>query len=566
MLVFVFDWKAVAGALGRCSVRMFYRRIATEVLTLVLGWAVFQPAQADEPVAPPLARFVEETDTAGLQSRFDGENEFMVGGGVATFDCNGDGLPEVYVTAGVNKAKFYRNRSTRGGPIKLQEERSGLELTNAIGAYPLDIDGDGNTDLVVLRVGEVQVFKGLGTCKFERANEAWGVQSSNGWHSAFSATWMRGQSWPTLAIGTYLDRSKPEFPWGNCTAGMLLRPQGSSKKFASPVPLSPGHCALSMLFSDWNRSGDAALRVSNDREYYKDGQEQLWSIKPTEAPTLYTPEQGWKPLQIWGMGIASHDITGDGLPEVFLTSMADNKFQQLEAGAAQPKYVDSAYKRGITAHRPYVGGDIHPSTAWHAQFADANNDGYADLFIAKGNVSTMPDFAMLDPNNLLLQTPNGNFVEVGSQAGIASFKRGRGGMMADLNADGLLDMLVVNRWDKAQLWRNVGAGTADKPVAMGRWLQLRLVQPGGNRDAVGAWVEVDLGPAAGGRVIRQELTVGGGHASGHSGWMHFGLGSADQVKLRVQWPQGGWSEWQTAAANNFFTMNKDAGLANWKAP
>ena len=149
----------------------------------------------------------------------------MVGGGVATWDCDGDGLPEVYVTAGVNKAKFYRNRSVRGGALKFQEERSGLELTNAIGAYPLDIDGDGQTDLVVLRVGEVQVFKGVGQCKFEKANDAWNIHTGNGWHTAFSATWEQGQSWPTLAIGTYTDRSKPEFPWGSCTPGLLLRPK-----------------------------------------------------------------------------------------------------------------------------------------------------------------------------------------------------------------------------------------------------------------------------------------------------------------------------------------------------
>jgi hypothetical protein len=115
----------------------------------VVAWSA-PAAVADAP--PAIPHFVEETDLAGLQSRFEGEGEFVVGGGVATFDCDGDGLPEVYVTAGVNKAKFYRNRSTRGGPIKLFEERSGLELTNAIGAYPLDIDGDGHADLVVLRV------------------------------------------------------------------------------------------------------------------------------------------------------------------------------------------------------------------------------------------------------------------------------------------------------------------------------------------------------------------------------------------------------------------------------
>ena len=529
------------------------------------------PAHAQAPI-PAIPHFVEETESSGLSSRFEGDNEYLVGGGVATFDCDGDGLPEVYVTAGVNKAKFYRNRSLRGGAIKLVEERSGLELTNAIGAYPLDIDGDGQVDLVVLRVGEVEVFRGLGQCRFERVTTRWKLQTANAWHTAFSATWERGQAWPTLAIGTYVDRSKPEFPWGTCTANSLWRPASATGGgYASALPLLPGHCALSMLFSDWNRSGQASLRVSNDREYYKGGQEQLWQLNPGQPPSLYAAEQGWKPLQIWGMGIASHDLDGDGFPEVFLTSMSDNKLQKLEAGAGQPpllpRYADIAFKRGVTAHRPYVGGDVHPSTAWHAQFADVNHDGRADLFIVKGNIASMPDFAALDPNNLLLQQADGHFIEVGQQAGIASVKRGRGGMLVDLNGDGLLDMLVVNRWDKAQLWRNVGAGTADKPVPMGHWLQLRLRQLNGNRDAVGAWVEVELAP---GQVIRQELIVGGGHASGHLGWMHFGLGAASTVKLRVQWPNsepvGAWGPWQSAAADGFYVVDRARGVDAWKAP
>lgn len=521
-----------------------------------------QGAVAADVPAPAIPRFVEETDSAGLQSRFEGEVEFMVGGGVATFDCDADGLPEVYVTAGVNKAKFYRNGSTRGGPLKLKEERSGLELTNAIGAYPLDVDGDGQTDLVVLRVGEIEVFRGLGACKFERAGEKWGLSSSNAWHTAFSATWERGQNWPTLAVGTYVDRSKPDFPWGSCTPGSLMRPASSGKQFAPAVALTPGYCALSMLFTDWNHKGEPALRVSNDREFYKGGQEQLWKLSPGQAPALYTEAQGWKPLQIWGMGIASHDVDGDGLPEVFLTSMADNKLQKVEGDGGRPTFSDMAYKRGVTAHRPYVGGDIHPSTAWHAQFADVNHDGLADLFIVKGNVSTMPDFATLDPNNLLLQQTDGRFVEAGQQAGVASFRRGRGGMLADLNGDGLLDMLVVNRWDKAQVWRNVGTGTAEKPLPMGHWLQLRLKQPGGNRDAIGAWVEVNLGD----RVIRQELTIGGGHASGHLGWMHFGLGQANSVRLRVQWPYGDWGSWQTVQSDSFYLIDKENGVGTWRAP
>ena len=525
-----------------------------------------QAQTAEKTAALVIPRFHEETETAGLQSRFEGEDEFMVGGGVATFDCDNDGLPEVYVTAGVNKAKFYRNRSVRGGTIKLQEERSGLELTNAIGAYPLDIDGDGRMDLVVLRVGEVEVFRGLGACKFQRANDLWNIHTGNGWHTAFSATWELGKKWPTLAIGTYVDRSRPEFPWGSCTPGLLLRPNAAGNGFADSSPLVPGHCALSMLFSDWNRSGQTSLRVSNDREYYKNGQEQLWGLKPGEAPVLYGPAQGWKPLQIWGMGIASHDLDGDGRPELFLTSMADNKLQKLDAGATGPTYSDIAFKRGATAHRPTNGGDIHPSTAWHAQFADVNHDGLADLFIVKGNVSTMAAFAMLDPNNLMLQQADGTFTDVAQAAGMASVKRGRGGMLLDLNGDGMLDMVVVNRWDKAQLWRNVGTGTPETPQPLGPWLQVRLQQAGGNHDAVGAWVEVDLG----GRIVRQELTVGGGHASGHLGWMHFGLGAAagvnQSVKLRVQWPHSGFGEWQAVAPNQFYILDKEQGVRLFKAP
>ena len=534
----------------------------TALLLLAIATAL-PAAHADGP--PAIPRFVEETELAGLQSRFEGQDEFVVGGGLATFDCDADGLPEVYVTGGVNKAKFHRNRSARGGALKLAEERSGLEITNAVGAYPLDIDSDGNTDLVVLRVGEVQVYRGLGACRFERANEAWNIRTGNAWHTAFSATWEKGQAWPTLAFGTYVDRARPEFPWGTCTPTLLLRPAPSGKGYGAPQPLAPGHCALSMLFSDWGRTGEAALRVSNDREYYKGGQEQLWKVAPGKAPVLYTATEGWKPLQIWGMGIASHDIDGDGRPEVFLTSMSDNKLQTLAPGAAataQPSYVDIAYKRGATAHRPYVGGDVHPSTAWHAQFADLNHDGFADLFIVKGNVSTMPDFATLDPNNLLLQQPDGQFVEVGDKAGIASFRRGRGGIVSDLNGDGLLDIVVVNRWDGAQLWRHVGAGTAEKPLPMGHWLQVRLRQPGANRDAIGAWVEVDLG----GRIVREELTVGGGHASGHLGWMHFGLGNTSDVKLRVQWPGGTWGAWQAVRADTFHVVDKDRGASAWQAP
>jgi enediyne biosynthesis protein E4 len=207
-----------------------------------------------------------------------------------------------------------------------------------------------------------------------------------------------------------------------------------------------------------------------------------------------------------------------------------------------------------------VGGDVHPSTAWHAQFEDINNDGLADLFIVKGNVGGMAEFAMIDPNNLLLGRSDGRFVESGQQAGIAGARRGRGGLLVDLNGDGLLDMAVVNHRDKVQVWRNVGGGAAALPKPMGRWVEFRLVQPEGNRDAVGAWIEV----RAAGRVQRREITIGGGHASGQLGWVHFGLGEARQAQVRVRWPGGATSDWAPVAADTRHVLQPQHAPSTWK--
>ena len=50
--------------------------------------------------------------------------------------------------------------------------------TGVTGAYPLDVDADGHTDLAVLRVGETLMLRGLGDCRFERANEALGARAA----------------------------------------------------------------------------------------------------------------------------------------------------------------------------------------------------------------------------------------------------------------------------------------------------------------------------------------------------------------------------------------------------
>ncbi|MDQ3938477.1 MAG: CRTAC1 family protein [Chloroflexota bacterium] len=512
-------------------------------------------AAGDKPrEAAGAPRLVEEAVAAGLEHVYDGEFNFFVGGGVAVLDCDRDDRPDMYIAGGSRPAALMRNQSQPAAALRFARVPGpATDLTMVTGAYPLDVDGDGHVDLAVLRVGENVLLRGLGDCRFERANEAWSFDGGDAWTTAFSASWDTGAAWPTLALGNYLDESSTDNA-RLCFDNELVRPAAEAG-FGQPVALAPGWCTLSMLFSDWDRTGRRDLRVSNDRHYYSDygdGQEQLWRVGSDGQPQPYAGEDGWRPLRIWGMGIATADVTGDGFPEYFLTSQGDNKLQTLSEGPARPTYHDIALRSGVTAHRPIAGGDELPSTAWHAEFADVNNDGLLDLYVAKGNVEAQPDYAERDPNNLLLGQPDATFLEGAETAGIVHYARTRGAALADFNVDGMLDLVEVNRRENVTLWRNVGAGSAERPEPMGNWLSVRLRQAEGNVDALGAWVQVRVGE----RMVERELTVGGGHAGGQLGPLHFGLGSAAGADVRVIWPDGETGRWLRFDANQSVVVER----------
>ena len=312
-------------------------------------------------VALGAPRFVDETASSHIDHTYDGDFTYAVGGGVAVLDCNGSGKPDLYLAGGANPAALYRNDTPVGGDLKFTRLASEVtDLVGVLGAYPIDFDGDGITDLVVLRKGQSLLLRGLGDCRFALSMPFGGP---NDWTNAFSATFERGASLPTLAFGSYLrlDSTGQPDPSYTCADNVLYRSDADGTSYQTAA-LAPSYCSLSMLFSDWDRSGRRDLRVTNDRQYSTKGQDQLWRMAAGQLPRLYTDADGWVNLQIWGMGIASFDLGGNGYPDVFLTSQGDNKLQTLAAGTDQPRYRDTALRRGVTAAPPFTGGDVHAST------------------------------------------------------------------------------------------------------------------------------------------------------------------------------------------------------------
>src|SRR5208337_4919352 len=181
------------------------RGAVMRAVVLVLGFvfAVAAARAADGPLRPvgDVPVMHEEADAAGIHSVYDGPWEFFVGGGGAAFDCDGSGFPSVFLAGGKNRAKLYVNISKSGGPLRFIEKPIDIDpklLTNVIGAYPIDIDGDGHMDLFVLRVGMNLMLKGGPDCAFTLANKEWNFDGDPGWTTSFAAEWEPGQKFPTL--------------------------------------------------------------------------------------------------------------------------------------------------------------------------------------------------------------------------------------------------------------------------------------------------------------------------------------------------------------------------------
>lgn len=465
-------------------------------------------------VTPALADPSFENLSANLPRHvYDGGWEHFVGGGLAIFDCDGDALPDIYAAGGENPATLIRNK---GG--FLFEPSEVPELLGVTGAYPIDLDADGMLDLFVLRAGENRILKGGPDCTFTDATAAMGIKPNSAWSTAFSAWWEDDAARPTLAIGNYVDRDDPDGPFQACDKNEILRP--TTQGYQTEV-LQPGFCPLSILAAKDSR-GRETLRISNDRHYYVSGGfEQMWDIKDRR---FLDESDGWKKVALWGMGIASRDLNADGLDEVMLTSMGDQVLQFANRGGG---YTPVDFSFGTYAQRPHVGDEGRPSTGWHAEFGDVDNDERADLFIAKGNVDQMPGMAMRDPNTLLSQNSDGTFREISHLVGLASMDRSRGAGFADFDLDGRLDLIVSNRRAPLELYRNTTKNA-------GNWIAISLEQTGGNGNAIGAVITVSTSSKS----QSVQHVIGGGHAGGQLLPRHFGLGEHTSAQIDVAWPDG----------------------------
>ena len=519
---------------------------------LALGAAAL-PACGDEPsAARPQALFCEGAAQAGLDFRHasGARGEFLfpeiMGGGVALADFDGDGRLDVLcVQSGALEGPHGGHRLFRnlgGRRFEDVSARAGIPARGyGMGAAAADHDRDGDVDLFLTCVGPDLLLENQGDGTFTDISASAGV-AGNGWSASAGFADVDGDGLLDLYVSSYLRWSAERELV--CTAGDGERDYCPPTHYAAPAPdllfrnlgggrfedvsermglrAAPHANGLGVAFGDLDLDGALDIAVANDMH-----PNHVWLRRGAGFAEEALPRGAAYSAQgaaESGMGIAAADLDEDGDLDLLLTHMRHQKATLYRNNAGS--FEDISARAGLTLlTRPYTGFGL--------LLQDFDNDSRLDAYIANGRVTREPPFAdARDPyaeENLLLSPGQGlRFVERLPRGGVSPplVATSRGAAAGDLDDDGRVDVVVINRDAPAHLLWNEGAG--------GAWIGLRVLEPWGS-DALGAVVEV----RAGERVQTRRVDPASGYCSSQDPRVHFGLGAhAGPVEVSVRWPGG----------------------------
>ncbi|MCB1874149.1 MAG: ASPIC/UnbV domain-containing protein, partial [Gammaproteobacteria bacterium] len=215
----------------------------------------------------------------------------------------------------------------------------------------------------------------------------------------------------------------------------------------------------------------------------------------------------------------------------------------------QPPFADEAVLLGL-------GPDTRLALTFGLLFFDADLDGRLDLIQVNGHLEheinkVQPSQHYAQPAQLFWncgESCRTAFRLVTDAGDLAQPMVARGAAYADIDADGDLDLVVTQNGRAAKLFRNDQQGG-------NHWLRLRLIGDRGNRDAIGAGIEL----SAGGVTQYRSLIPARSYLSQVELPVTFGLGQRTGVdKLSVVWPDGTRQQIRPPGIDRLITVVKGA--------
>jgi len=507
-----------------------------------------------------------------------------VGSGVAWFDADGDGWPDLLLinskdwTPRGRKSLPALYRNNHNGTFTDITAGSGLDVEMyAMGVAVGDFDNDGRDDVYITALEGDRLFHNEGHGKFRDVTRASGIDNAN---FGTSAAWLDydRDGKLDLFVANYVQWT----PAGDLRCSL----DGATKSYCTPESYKgtssklyhnlgngkfedvsqkagiadPASKSLGVTVLDYNGDGWPDLFVSNDTQpnkLYRNNRNGTFTEEGMAAGVAF----GEDGVARGAMGVDWADYDRSGRPDLLVGNFS-NQMLGLYHNEGGGLFVDEAPSST-------VGKASLLTLAFGVFFFDYDLDGYPDIFAANGHIEeeigrVQPKVQFKEPpllfRNLGTGGKGGNarFENVTARMGSA-FNRpvvARGAAYADFDHDGDLDIVIATNDGPAYLFRNDGGNRNN-------WICVRLVGRKSNRDGIGAVVRVSSKSGKQWNMVRS----GSSYCSQSDLALTFGLGSDPDVQsIEIEWPSGFRQKLAGVAANEFLTIDESAGIVAKSGP
>jgi len=491
----------------------------------------FRPDLVLDPARSPL-RYEDIAAKAGVDKR-DGLGPSAWG------DYDGDGDFDLFVSGCDSYGALYRND---GGSFTDVSREAGLfNAQSGYSATFADYDGDGLVDLYVGRDGWNgpalnSLYRNKGDGTFEDVAAEAGLTDPG---SSFV------HAWSDVDRDGDLDLYVAHGIAGTGETNRLYRNEGGGKftDATEEAGLSepPGTRTIGFAFGDYDRDGWPDIFVSGvtaaNRLYHNRGDGTFEEVaKSAGVAAADLPTTGYVAFM--------EDFDGDGWPDILKTSLAawPSVLRDLEGAPARrpedprevavdesPRLYRNNHDGTFTDVTAKAGLD-HPVGVMGAMVADADNDGFPDIYLGTGD----PQIERMEPDRFYRNNGDGTFTDITFAAGLGNVGKGHGVTFADVDHDGSLEIYAPEGgFVHGDAWPN--ALYVNRKPTGNHWLQVDLEGVKSNRGGIGA----SLLLRAGALTVLREMKDGEGFGSSNSPTVEFGLGPHAKIdSLEIRWPSG----------------------------